>query len=93
MVEKELLPIGSVVVLKGGLKKLMIIGVLQIVQQESETKRYDYIGVIFPEGFLNADLLVLFNHDQLDEVVYRGFENDEYREFVDRISEITAFIS
>ena len=93
MVEEKLLPIGSVVVLKGGLKKLMIIGVMQIVQQEFETKRYDYIGVIFPEGFLNVDLLILFDHDQLDEVVYRGFENKEYKDFVDGISEVTAFIS
>lgn len=93
MVEKNLLPIGSVVVLNGGLKKVMIIGVLQMVQHEDETKRYDYIGVIYPEGFMNTELLVLFNHDQLGEIIHRGFENEEYKGFVDRIAEVAKYVN
>ena len=45
---KELLPIGSVVLLEGAKKKLMIYGVGQT--QLNEDKDYDYIGVVYPEG-------------------------------------------
>lgn len=42
---KELLPIGTVVSLKNGTKKLMVFGILQSIQEQSD-KEYDYIGVL-----------------------------------------------
>ena len=46
---KDLLPIGSVVTLKEGTKRLMIIGRLQ---QNVRTKKvYDYAGCLWPEGY------------------------------------------
>lgn len=45
---KDLLPIGSVVTLKEGTKKLMIIGRLQ--QNVNTQKIYDYAGCLWPEG-------------------------------------------
>lgn len=44
---KDLLPIGSVIKLHGAEKKLMITGIS--VQQENDSKVYDYIAVPFPE--------------------------------------------
>ena len=44
---KELLPIGSVVLLNEGTKKLMIYGVMQ---SDTENNQYDYVGVLYPEG-------------------------------------------
>ena len=44
----ELLPLGSIVILKGGFKKLMIIG-RKIVQGENK-EFYDYLGCLYPEG-------------------------------------------
>lgn len=46
----NLLPLGSIVVLKNGYKKLMIIGRKQI--QQSENKIWDYLGVLYSEGYL-----------------------------------------
>ena len=46
---KNLLPIGSVVLLKDATKKLVIIGILQV--NPSENKIYDYLGVPYPEGY------------------------------------------
>ena len=49
---KKLLPIGSVVLLEEGKKRLMIYG---IKQTEQETQQeYDYIGVVYPEGNMGA---------------------------------------
>lgn len=43
---RELLPIGSVVKIKGVTKKMMIYGVKQTDQETG--KEYDYIGVVYP---------------------------------------------
>ena len=48
---KELLPIGSVVLLKGGIKKIMVTGIKPVSKDDDGTEQeYDYIGVIYPEG-------------------------------------------
>ena len=53
----NLLPLGSIVVLKNGYKKLMIIGRKQI--QQSENKIWDYLGVLYPEGYVGLGYLDL----------------------------------
>ena len=50
---KDLLPIGSVVLLKDATKKLVIIGVLQVNAEQN--KMYDYLAVPYPEGYLGSD--------------------------------------
>ena len=46
---KELLPIGSVVLLKGGIKKIMITGIKPVSKDDEDgtEQEYDYIGVIY----------------------------------------------
>lgn len=82
----KLLPIGSVVLLKGGAKKLMIIGIKQIKTDE-ENKEFDYIGVMYPEGFLGNDTNFLFNHDAINDVVFTGYTNPERAEFISFLEE------
>ena len=82
---KELLPIGSVVRLKEAKKKLMIFGVKQM--DSSEQKEYDYIGVIYPEGNLGTKYQVVFDHESISEVVFRGYENLERDLFISNLSE------
>ena len=45
---RELLPIGSVVLLKDAVKRVMIYGVMQTDSETDED--YDYLGVVYPEG-------------------------------------------
>lgn len=66
---KDLLPIGSVVVLKDSEKALMIIGILP---RNGETVR-DYVGVLYPEGFISSDMFLVFDHKDIDIVLFRGF--------------------
>lgn len=80
---KELLPIGSVVRLRGAKKCLMIYGVCQTEKQNN--KEYDYIGVIWPEGNLGAKTHVLFNHADVEEVVFTGLDNAQRQDFVERL--------
>ena len=75
---KDLLPIGSVVTLKEGTKRLMIIGRLQ---QNVRTKKvYDYAGCLWPEGYIDKDSCYVFDHEDMDieEFNFR-FELDEMR--------------
>ena len=78
-----LLPIGTVVKLKDAEKCLMIFGVLQKSQLENgEVRKVDYIGVPHPAGFITSSFNIGFNHDQIETVVAKGFENGtEWEDF------------
>ena len=85
---RELLPIGSVVLLKNGIKKAMIIGIMQsTVDNEGQVTEYDYLGVLYPEGFFDVKSMFFFNHDQINDVVFRGYANPERADFLDRLEE------
>ena len=43
---------------------------------------YDYIACLYPEGNINEDYMYLFNHEDIDTVVYRGFSDAEEEAFV-----------
>ncbi|WP_294499214.1 DUF4176 domain-containing protein [uncultured Gemmiger sp.] len=77
---KELLPVGSVVLLRGAKKKVMIIGVMQ--KQKESGKLYDYLGVPYPEGYISADRNLLFNQESINDVVFQGYDNPERQGFL-----------
>ena len=83
---KELLPIGSVVLLKNGIKKLMIIGIMPIFLEHPE-RRYDYIAVPYPEGFIGNEMNFLFKHEDITDVISRGYANSEWEEFLSLVEE------
>lgn len=76
---KNLLPLGSVITLNGAEKKLMITGVL--VENEGNGKVYDYIGIPFPEGYLDAEHMFLFMHKDIQDVNFLGYINAEAQAF------------
>ena len=76
-----LLPIGSVVLLNEAEKKLMIIGILQRNGEEV----FDYVGCPYPEGLLDSGNLFLFNHKDIAEISYLGFDNIERQIFIKKL--------
>lgn len=88
MLEKiqDVLPIGTVVTLKNGTKKLMVFGIIQSFQDDTD-KEYDYIGVPYPEGNMGQDYQYMFNHEDIDKVHFRGFEDVERQEFIYNLTE------
>ncbi len=82
----DLLPIGSVVLIGNAKKKLMIYGVKQGKAEEPD-KEYDYIGVPYPEGFISPDYTYLFDKDDISAVIFRGFEDIERQNFINKLSE------
>lgn len=82
---EKLLPIGSVVKLQNGEKRLMIFGVKQT--DNDSGIEYDYIGVVYPEGNLGPEVQFLFNHENIEEVFFRGYEDEERVEFVGKLAD------
>ncbi len=88
LLANEYLPIGSVVLLRNGVKKAMIIGIMPIIKDKNgEQKSFDYTGVLYPEGLLSIEASFVFNHDQITDVVFRGYENPEREDFINRIEQ------
>ena len=73
--KKEYLPIGSVVLLKGAKQKLMITGFY--IKAEGVDTIFDYSGCLYPEGIISSQENGVFNHDQIEQVFFRGYQDDE----------------
>lgn len=89
---EKYLPIGTIVMLKGGIKRLMITGFL-CMDETQKDKLYDYCGLIYPEGYVEKNQLLLFDHSQIEHIYYLGLNNDdenkkfqkELKEYIEKI--------
>ena len=75
MKKQDLLPLGSIVILRYGDKKLMIYGRDQLSAETSEP--FDYVACFWPEGNLDSEHTYLFNHGHIETVIHRGYSDDE----------------
>ena len=89
--KEKYLPIGTVVLLKGGRKRAMITGFCSVAQENQE-KIYDYSGCVYPEGYLSSNQVCLFDHDQIDKIFFLGYEDEEEKAFKDKLNKIVASI-
>lgn len=86
---EKFLPIGTVVLLKGGKKELMIMGYCIIPGNEAYDKKgkvdvsdrvFDYGGCVYPEGMVTSNQLFAFDHSQIERVSFLGYETDSQKE-------------
>ena len=89
---EKYLPIGTVVLLKGGKKRVMITGFC-CTDKGNNDKVYDYIGCLYPEGIITSDKNLLFDHSQIDKVYHLGLVDDEEKKFKDSLKELMAKVS
>ncbi len=82
----ELLPIGTVVKLKKEDKKIVVMGVMQNMRDGVKSKLYDYMGLPYPEGFINNESRVVFDQEDLDKIYFLGFSDIERQQFLTNIS-------
>ena len=78
------MPIGSVVKLSGATKDIMIIG--NSLQDMESSVKYDYLGIPFPEGYIDNENMFLFNRDDIEDVKFLGYINAESQEFSARLA-------
>lgn len=72
---EEFLPVGSVVMLNGGNKRVMICGRIQA--QAGTDVIYDYSACYYPEGILDPKSMFFFNRGDIETVYFRGYEDQE----------------
>ncbi len=76
---KNMLPIGSVVLLKGGEKRIMITS--RIITQAGDDRIFDYAACYYPEGLVDPKNMIFFNRDAIETVYFLGFQDIEELEF------------
>ena len=85
---KTYLPIGSVVILKEGTKKIMIYGRRQ--KSTESGIEYDYVACLYPEGNISQKYTFLFNEENIENVIFRGFSDAEDEAFLTALNKIKA---
>ncbi len=87
--EERFLPIGTVVLLKGGRRELMITSYCIVPNGEvydksgkvdATGKMFDYGACFYPEGMVTSDQLFAFNHEQIDRVCFKGYVTEKQEE-------------
>ncbi len=74
------LPIGSVVLLNNGKKRLMVTGYAQL-DLETKDVIYDYCGCIYPEGIISTKQVILFNHKDINKIYCLGYSDEEQKSY------------
>ena len=87
-VGKKFLPLGTVVMLKGASKRLMITGFCTMAAEEAEGIMYDYSGCMYPEGVISSDQTALFNHDQIEKIYHMGLVDQEEKDFKIKLNQL-----
>lgn len=88
---EKYLPIGTVVMLENGKKRVMITGFCGIVG-EDKSKIWDYSGCMYPEGFLSSNQTCMFDHEQIKEVYHLGLLDEEEKIFKEKLNKIMSNI-
>lgn len=75
--EEKYLPIGSIVKLKNNDNEIMIVGYYS-VEYNDMVEIYDYLGCLYPEGLLLKNDFISFNHEDIVNCLFKGFENEKF---------------
>lgn len=85
----EFLPIGTVVMVKGGIKSCMIIARGVGTKVKDELQIFDYGACLYPEGLV-GESIIYFNHNDIAKILYKGYESEENKILTDNINEILS---
>lgn len=90
MSQQAFLPIGTIVILKGSEKKMMIVSRLVTTSIE-EVVYFEYGACAYPEGMV-GDTVRYFNSDEIVHVVHQGFADGEDVALQERLIEVLEHI-
>lgn len=82
----EYLPLGSVVILKGGVQKVVINARGLVTMALNPPCFFDYGGSLYPQGIM-GDQILYFNHKDILKVVFKGFADDDDTLMVEQINQ------
>ena len=84
---EKYLPVGTVLLLKEGTKRVVITGFCAMGKDHGEVI-YDYTGCLYPEGMIDSNKMLMFNHDQIDKIYHLGLIDQEELTFKTKLKEI-----
>lgn len=79
MILKEFFTLGTIVTLFDNTKPLMIYGRLQL--QAGFEKIWDYVACLYPEGNISDQYNVFFNHEDVENVLFVGYQTEDDRSY------------
>ena len=82
----ELLPIGSVVQIKGSPNHLMIVGHGPISSEEQT--HYDYLAINYPFGLGDSMEAIMFDRASVETLLHRGYVDEEAESYYSAIDKI-----
>lgn len=82
----QYLPLGSVVILKGGTQKVIVNARGLVTMVTNPPSFFDYGGSIYPQGII-GDQILYFNHSDIDKVVFQGYSDEDDKLMVKNINE------
>lgn len=85
----DYIPLGSVVYLKGGIKKLLVVARAIHVANDGRQYFFDYGGVLYPEG-ITGDQMAYFNHGDISSVFFRGCDDEENKGMTEAINQFVS---
>lgn len=74
------LPLGSVVKLKEGTVKLMIISRVPLYNDKGNIGYFDYAGCAYPIGQTGQQTF-FFNNEDIEEIFYQGYSDEEEEKY------------
>ena len=81
---RKYLPIGSIVRLKEGTKKIMIYGRRQTSSVNGE--EYDYVACLYPEGRISDEYTYSFDESLIEELIFTGYTDEDDVEFCEYLN-------
>ena len=101
MMKERFLPIGSIVLLNGGTKELMITGYCIVSEDALKDKSnnpgnvriYDYSACTYPEGFVRTDLNILFDEKKFRFVTFSNESNNDIFSTFSEMILLSSFLS
>ena len=86
---EKYLPLGTIVILKNKKAKVMITG-FNVMENNDNNYIYDYIGCIYPVGFIGTKKMILFNHSDVEKIYCIGYSDDEEKGFREILKHIMS---
>jgi hypothetical protein len=76
---ERFLPIGTIVVLKGAKKPIMVTSYFIFSKAKEDDRIFDYGGCPYPIGLVDPNSSFAFNHDDIEKVVHLGYVDEDHK--------------
>lgn len=83
---ENILPLGSVILLKGDRHQLMITSRFPVTEKNGEIGYFEYGACLYPEGQMNTSSF-FFNSEDIQKIITTGYSNEDEERMVEMYKE------